>query len=156
MAYRYVVQVGDEVLRKKCEEVRKFDGELWALLDDMKETVRAEDGAGLAAPQIGLNLRVVVIDLEEGYFEMINPKILSQKGEQRGGEGCLSVKGKTGIVTRPNKVKAEYRDRNGKKHTVTGTGLFARCMCHEFDHLDGILYIDRAEEVFDNEDKDEQ
>ena len=156
MAYRYVVQGGDEVLRKKCEEVRKFDADLWALLDDMKETVRAEDGAGLAAPQIGLNLRVVVIDLEEGYFEMINPKILSQKGEQRGGEGCLSVKGKTGIVTRPNKVKAEYRDRNGKKHTVTGTGLFARCMCHEFDHLDGILYIDRAEEVFDNEDKDEQ
>lgn len=153
MAHRYVVQVGDETLRTKCEEVRKFDGELFALLDDMKETVRAEDGAGLAAPQIGVSLRVVVIDLDEGYFEMINPKILSFKGEQRGAEGCLSVKGKTGIVTRPNKVKAEYRDRTGKKHTVTGTGLFARCMCHEFDHLDGILYIDRAEEVFDNEDK---
>ena len=154
MSQRYVVQVGDEVLRKKSEEVRKFDGELGALLDDMKETVRAEDGAGLAAPQIGVNLRVVVIDLEEGYFEMVNPKILSVKGEQTGGEGCLSVKGKSGIVTRPNKVKAEYRDRTGKKHTVTGTGLFARCMCHEFDHLDGILYIDRATEVFDNEDKD--
>lgn len=153
MAYRYVVQIGDEVLRKKCEEVKKFDEQLWALLDDMKETVRAEDGAGLAAPQVGVNLRVVVIDLEEGYFEMINPKILSFKGEQRGNEGCLSVKGKYGVVTRPNKVKAEYRDRKGKKHTVTGTGLFARCMCHEFDHLDGILYVDRAEEVFDNEDK---
>ncbi len=150
MAYRYVVQVGDEVLRKKSEEVRKFDSYLFALLDDMKETVRKEDGAGLAAPQVGVNLRVVVIDLEEGYFEMINPKILSVKGEQRGEEGCLSVKGKCGIVTRPNKVKAEYRDRTGKKHTVTGTGLFARCMCHEFDHLDGVLYIDRAEEVFDN------
>ncbi len=149
MALRYVVQVGDEVLRKKSEEVRKFDKELFALLDDMKETVRAENGAGLAAPQVGVSLRVVVIDLEEGYFEMINPKILSVKGEQTGGEGCLSVKGKQGIVTRPNKVKAEYRDRHGRKHTVTGEGLFARCMCHEFDHLDGILYIDRASEVFD-------
>lgn len=149
MALRYVVQVGDEVLRKKSEEVRKFDKALFALLDDMKETVRAENGAGLAAPQVGVSLRVVVIDLEEGYFEMINPKILSVKGEQTGGEGCLSVKGKQGIVTRPNKVKAEYRDRHGRKHTVTGEGLFARCMCHEFDHLDGILYIDRASEVFD-------
>ena len=152
MSQRYVVQVGDEVLRTKSEEVRKFDSKLWELLDDMKETVRAEDGAGLAAPQVGVNIRAVVIDLEEGYFEMINPKILSFKGEQRGVEGCLSVKGKSGIVTRPNKVKAEYRDRTGKKHTVTGTGLFARCMCHEFDHLDGVLYIDRAEQVFDNED----
>ena len=151
MSYRYVVQVGEEVLRTKCEEVKKFDGELAALLDDMKETVRKEDGAGLAAPQIGVSVRAVVIDLDEGYFEMVNPKILSVKGEQRGNEGCLSVKGKYGVVTRPNKVKAEYRDRNGKKHVVTGTGLFARCMCHEFDHLDGVLYIDKAEEVFDNE-----
>ncbi len=151
MAYRYVVQIGDEVLRKKCEEVKKFDSSLWTLLDDMKETVRAEDGAGLAAPQIGVGLRVVVIDLEEGYFEMINPKILSAKGEQTGTEGCLSVKGKYGVVTRPEKVKAEYRDRKGKKHTVTGTGLFARCMCHEFDHLDGVLYVDRASEVHDND-----
>lgn len=155
MAYRYVVQVGDEVLRNKCEEVRKFDSELWALLDDMKETVRKEDGAGLAAPQVGVNIRAVVIDLDEGYFEMVNPKILAVKGEQRGEEGCLSVKGKYGIVTRPNKVKAEYRDRTGKKHTVTGTGLFARCMCHEFDHLDGILYIDKAEEIFETQPKKE-
>lgn len=145
MAYRYVVQIGDEVLRKKCREVKKFDGELFKLLDDMKETVRAENGAGLAAPQVGVDLRAVVIDLDEGYFEMINPKILSVKGEQTGPEGCLSVKGKQGIVTRPDKVKAEYRDRTGKKHTVTGVGLFARCMCHEFDHLDGILYVDKAE-----------
>lgn len=156
MSYRYVVQVGDEVLRAKCDEVKKFDSQLWELLNDMKETVRKEDGAGLAAPQVGVNLRVVVIDLEEGFFEMVNPKILSVKGEQRGEEGCLSVKGKFGIVTRPNKVKAEYRDRNGKKHTVTGTGLFARCMCHEFDHLDGVLYIDRAEAVFDNPVKEDK
>ncbi|MGN0803806.1 MAG: peptide deformylase [Candidatus Coproplasma sp.] len=153
MAYRYVVQVGDEVLRNKSAEVKKFDKELFKLLDDMKDTVKAEEGAGLAAPQVGVNLRVVVIDLEEGYFEMINPKILSVKGEQTGGEGCLSVKGKYGIVTRPEKVKAEYRDRNGRKHTVTGTGLFARCMCHEFDHLDGVLYIDKASEMHDNSEK---
>lgn len=149
MPRRYVVQTGDEVLRKKCEEVKKFDGELWALLDDMKITVRTENGAGLAAPQVGVPIRAVVIDLEEGYFEMINPRILSVKGEQTGAEGCLSVKGKQGIVTRPAKVKAEYRDRHGRKHTVTGEGLFARCMCHEFDHLDGILYTDKASEVYD-------
>ena len=153
MAYRYVVQIGDEVLRGKSREVKKFDKELWDLLDDMKETVRAENGAGLAAPQIGVDLRAVVIDLEEGYFEMINPKILSAKGEQTGPEGCLSVKGKHGVVTRPNKVKAEYRDRTGKKHTVTGTGLFARCMCHEFDHLDGILYVDKADSVEDDKEE---
>ena len=150
MAYRYVVQIGEDVLRKKCREVRKFDKELWDLLDDMKETVRAENGAGLAAPQRGVDIRAVVIDLDEGYFEMINPRILSVKGEQTGPEGCLSVKGKHGVVTRPNKVKAEYRDRTGKKHTVTGTGLFARCMCHEFDHLDGVLYVDKAESVEDD------
>lgn len=154
MSYRYVVQIGDEVLRAKCAEVKKFDKELWALLDDMKETVRAENGAGLAAPQVGVNARVVVIDLDEGYYEMINPKILSFKGEQRGYEGCLSVKGKRGIVTRPYKVKAEYRDRNGKKHTVTGVELFARCMCHEFDHLDGVLYVDRAEVVEDEKEEE--
>lgn len=155
MAYRYVVQIGDERLRKNCEEVKKFDSELWALLDDMKETVKKENGAGLAAPQIGINKRVVVIDLEEGYFEMINPKILAVKGEQTGSEGCLSVKGKYGIVTRPEKVKAEYRDRKGKKHTVTGVDLFARCMCHEFDHLDGILYVDRATELYEEKPDEE-
>ena len=149
MPYRYVVQIGDEVLRRKSEEVKKFDSELWALLDDMKETVRAEDGAGLAAPQVGVNLRVVVIDLEEGFFEMVNPKILSFKGEQRGEEGCLSVKGKQGTVTRPYKVKAEYRDRFGRKHKLTAEGFFARAVCHELDHLDGILYTDRAEEIYD-------
>ena len=155
MAYRYVVQIGDERLRKQCEEVKKFDSGLWTLLDDMKEPVKKENGAGLAAPQIGINKRVVVIDLEEGYFEMINPRILAVKGEQTGTEGCLSVKGKYGVVTRPEKVKAEYRDRKGKKHTVTGVDLFARCMCHEFDHLDGILYVDRATEMHDS-DPDEE
>ena len=146
---RYVVQTGDPVLRKKCEQVNSFNKELGALLDDMKETVRAENGAGLAAPQIGISKRVVVIDVAEGYYELINPVIVSTKGEQCGPEGCLSVKGKQGTVIRPDKVKAEYRDRFGKKHKLTAEGFFARAVCHELDHLDGILYTDKAEEVYD-------
>ena len=146
---RYVVQTGDPVLRKKCESVTAFNKELGALLDDMKETVRAENGAGLAAPQIGISKRVVVIDVGEGYFELVNPVIVSTKGVQCGPEGCLSVKGKQGTVIRPDKVKAEYRDRNGKKHKLTAEGFFARAVCHELDHLDGILYTDKAEEVYD-------
>ena len=149
MAKRYGIQKDDPVLRQKCEEVKAFNAELHNLLTDMKETVRAESGAGLAAPQIGLALRVVVIDVDEGYFEMINPVIVSQKGEQVGPEGCLSVKGVQGTVRRPLKVKAEYRDRNGKKHKITAEGFFARAVCHELDHLDGVLYIDKADELYD-------
>ena len=149
MARRYVVQTGEPVLREKCAEVKNFNYEISALLDDMKETVRAEHGAGLAAPQIGLAIRAVVIDVDEGYYEMLNPVIISVKGEQTGAEGCLSVKGKQGTVTRPYKVKAEYRDRYGKKHKLTAEGFFARAACHELDHLDGILYTDRASEVYD-------
>ena len=151
---KFVVQTGEPVLRQRCEEVKSFNGELASLLDDMKETVRAEQGAGLAAPQIGIAKRVVVIDVEEGYFEMVNPVIFSTKGEQTGPEGCLSVKGKQGTVTRPNKVKAEYRDRKGKKHKLTAEGFFARAVCHELDHLDGILYTDKAIEVYDLPEED--
>ena len=146
---RYVVQTGDPVLRNKCEQVTAFNKQLGDLLDDMKETVRAESGAGLAAPQIGLSKRVVVIDVDEGYYELVNPVIVSVKGEQSGPEGCLSVKGKQGTVVRPYKVKAEYRDRFGKKHKLTAEGFFARAVCHELDHLDGILYTDKATEVYD-------
>lgn len=149
MSRLFVVQTGDPVLRQKCNEVKSFNEKLWKLLDDMKETVRAENGAGLAAPQIGLPERVVVIDVEEGFFEMVNPVILFSKGEQTGPEGCLSVKGKQGTVTRPDKVKAEYRDRYGKKHKLTAVGFFARAVCHELDHLDGVLYTDRANELYD-------
>lgn len=149
MSRRFVVQTGEPVLREKCTEVKNFNSELFSLLDDMKETVRAENGAGLAAPQIGLPIRAVVIDVEEGYYELINPVILSKKGTQSGPEGCLSVKGKQGTVTRPYKVKAEYRDRYGKKHKLTAEGFFARAVCHETDHLDGILYTDIAEEIYD-------
>ena len=146
---KYVVQTGEPVLREKCVEIKSFNSELASLLDDLKETVRAENGAGLAAPQIGVNKRVVVVDVAEGYYELVNPVIVSQKGEQTGPEGCLSVKGKQGTVTRPYKVKAEYRDRNGKKHKLTADGFFARAVCHELDHLDGILYTDIASEVYD-------
>ena len=156
MSRKYVVQTGEPVLREKCEEVKSFNGELASLLDDLKETVRAENGAGLAAPQIGVNKRVVVVDVEEGFYELVNPVILSTKGEQVGPEGCLSVKGKQGTVTRPYKVKAEYRDRNGKKHKLTAEGFFARAVCHELDHLDGILYTDIASEVYDLTDEDDE
>ncbi|MDE6441428.1 MAG: peptide deformylase [Clostridia bacterium] len=149
MSVRFVVQTGEPVLRQKCEPVKNFNQELAALLDDMKQTVRAEQGAGLAAPQIGVAKRVVVIDVEEGFYELVNPVIISTKGEQTGPEGCLSVKGKQGTVTRPNKVKAEYRDRYGKKHKLTADGFFARAVCHELDHLDGILYTDKATEIYD-------
>lgn len=149
MSVRFVVQTGDPVLREKCKEIRTFNTELCQLLTDMKETVRKENGAGLAAPQIGVPIRVVVIDVDEGFYELINPVIVSAKGEQVGSEGCLSVKGKQGTVRRPYKVKAEYRDRYGKKHKLTAEGFFARAVCHELDHLDGVLYTDKAAELYD-------
>ena len=147
MAIRNVVQEGDDVLRKKCFEVTAFDEKLWQLLDDMKDTVRMEEGAGLAAPQVGVLRRVVVVDVEEGFFEFINPKITAQKGEQCGWEGCLSVRGKRGVVSRPMKVKLSYLDRYGKEQTLSAKGFFARAICHELDHLDGILYIDKAQHI---------
>lgn len=147
MAIRNVVQQGDEVLRKKCFAVTSFDEKLGRLLDDMKDTVRKEEGAGLAAPQVGILRRAVVIDVDEGFFELVNPVIVEEKGEQVGYEGCLSVRGRRGIVRRPNTVKVEYFDRHGKPHKLTAHGFFARAVCHELDHLDGILYIDKAESV---------
>ena len=148
MAIRNVVQVGDEVLRQRCFEVENFDETLFQLLDDMKDTVKKEQGAGLAAPQVGVLRRVVVVDVEEeGYFEFVNPVITSQKGEQSGWEGCLSVRGKSGIVSRPMKVTLAYQDRNGEKHVIKAKGFFARAICHELDHLDGVLYIDKASHI---------
>ena len=147
MAIRNVVQVGDDVLRQKCFPVEEFDEKLWKLLDDMKETVKKEEGAGLAAPQVGVLRRLAVVDVDEGYFELINPVIVSQKGEQSGWEGCLSVRGKSGIVSRPMKVMVVYQDRNGEKQTIKAKGFFARAICHELDHLDGVLYIDKAVHV---------
>lgn len=147
MAIRNVVQVGDDVLRQRCFEVEVFDEKLRRLLDDMKDTVLKEEGAGLAAPQVGVLKRVAVVNVDEGYFEFINPVILSQKGEQRGYEGCLSVRGKRGVVSRPMKLKMSFFDRNGDKYILQAKGFFARAICHELDHLDGVLYIDKAEFV---------
>ena len=144
---REIVQVGDEVLRMKCKAVTRFDDELSALLADMKETLRDAQGAGLAAPQIGVPVRVVVVDVDEGYFEFINPVFIWQKGEQIGPEGCLSVRGKSGIVRRPDKVKIIYNDKKGDRFTLVARGFFARAICHELDHLDGIIYTDKATDV---------
>ena len=147
MAIRNVVQVGDDILRKKCFEVTAFDEKLAQLMDDLRDTVRKEEGAGLAAPQVGILRRAVVVDVAEGFYELINPVIVESKGEQRGYEGCLSVRGKRGIVTRPLVVKVEYSDRHGKRKKLVARGFFARAVCHELDHLDGILYTDRAERL---------
>lgn len=147
MAIREVVQVGDEVLRGKCFPVETFDESLWKLLDDMKDTVKKEEGAGLAAPQVGVLRRVCVVDVEDGYYEFVNPVILSQKGEQAGWEGCLSVRGKQGVVNRPMRLTLSYQDRYGEKHILKAKGFFARAICHETDHLDGVLYIDKATQI---------
>lgn len=150
MAIRNVVLVGDDVLRQKCFPVEEFDEKLHTLLDDMKETVKKEEGAGLAAPQVGILRRLAVVDVDEGYFEFINPVIVQQKGEQTGWEGCLSVRGKSGVVSRPMKVTVVYQDRFGEKKLVKAKGFFARAICHELDHLDGILYIDKASHIENN------
>ena len=150
MAIRNVVQVGDDVLRQKCFPVEVFDEKLHALLDDMKDTVKKEEGAGLAAPQVGILRRMAVVDAEEGYFELINPVIVQQKGEQTGWEGCLSVRGKSGVVSRPMKGTVVYQDRFGEKQLIKAKGFFARAICHELDHLDGILYIDKASHIENN------
>ncbi len=142
-----IKQVGDAVLREKCEPITKFDGELARLLDDMKDTLKKAQGAGLAAPQVGVSKRVVCVDVDEGYFEFINPTFVSQKGEQVGAEGCLSVRGKSGTVTRPYKVKILFQDRLGDKYSLVARGFFARAICHELDHLDGVLYIDKAIDI---------
>ena len=149
---REVVQIGDPVLRETCKPVTRFDKELFALLDDLKDTVKAEHGAGLAAPQIGVPVRVAVVDVEEGFFEFINPIFVWQKGEQVGPEGCLSIRGKMGTVRRPDKVKVIFQDRKGNKLSLVARGFFARAICHEFDHLDGVVYTDKATNVVDSED----
>jgi len=149
MAIRNIVKVGDDILRKKSFEVTAFDERLHALLDDMKDTVKKANGAGLACVQVGLLKRIFVVDVEEGYFEFINPVIISQSGEQYGEEGCLSVPNKWGKVKRPAKVVMEAYDRNGKKFRVNAKGFFAKALCHEYDHLDGIVYIDKAQELYE-------
>lgn len=143
MAKRNIVKIGDDVLRKTCRTQLTFDERLHQILDDMKETMYAAEGVGLAAPQVGILRRFCVIDVGDGIIDLINPVITEREGSQTGSEGCLSVPNRYEEVTRPMKVTVRAQDRNGNNITVTGEGLLARAMCHEIDHLDGILYIDR-------------
>ena len=134
MAIREIVIEGDDILTKVCRPVEKFDEKLGILLDDMRETMVDADGVGLAAPQVGILKRMVVIDIGEGMIELINPVIVETSGSQTGYEACLSVPGVKGIVTRPNYVKVEALNRKGEKFTVDGTELLDRAFCHEIDH----------------------
>lgn len=144
MAIRNIVKEGDDILTKVCRPVEKFDDKLGQMLDDMAETMKTADGVGLAAPQIGVLRRAVVVDVGDGVIELINPKIIQHSGEQRDAEGCLSCPGEYGIVERPMHVVVEAQDRHGKKFTIEGEELKARAFCHEIDHLDGIIFKKRA------------
>lgn len=147
MAIRNILKDDDPMLRKVCRPVTEFNERLWQLLDDMADTMHAAPGVGLAGPQVGILRRVVVMDVGDGVIEAINPEIVSRDGEQSGEEGCLSFPGKWGIVTRPYKVKMKAQDRHGKWYYLTGEELLARCMCHEIDHLDGVVFLDHVSEV---------
>ena len=148
MAKLKIVKVGDSTLRKVCRPVEKITPRTLTLLDDMVETMRAANGCGLAAPQVGVLRRIVVVETEPGeVIELINPKIIAFSGEQREEEGCLSVPGRAGITTRPMHVTVRALNRRGETVEYTGSGLLARAFCHELDHLDGKLFIDHAEMI---------
>lgn len=151
MAKRIIVKVPDPILTKKCREVDKFDERLWTLLDDMKDTVKDANGAGLAAPQVAVLKRVCVVDTEDGYFELINPEVKFKSGSQTGLEGCLSVPKKYGTVTRPMKISVVAKDRFGEDVKYKVSGFTARAFMHEIDHLDGIVYTSKAIEMTDGE-----
>ena len=144
MAKRSIVRLGeDDILRKHCRAVERFDGRLAALLDDMAETMYDANGAGLAAPQVGILKRAVVVDAGSGLIELVNPEIIRAEGAHVGVESCLSVPDRCGTVERPEKVAVRAQNRRGEPIEITGEGFLAVALCHEIDHLDGILYIDR-------------
>ncbi len=149
MALREIIKFGDDMLRKKCREVTKFDDKLATLLDDMAQTLKSADGVGLAAPQVGILRRVCIIDVRDGHgvLELINPEIIEKSGSQAGNEGCLSAPGEWCEVVRPAVVKVKAFDRHGNEFTLEASELKARAICHEVDHLDGILFIDRVEKT---------
>lgn len=156
MAIREIITENDPVLHKKCHMVTQFDGKLAALLDDMRETLAAANGAGLAAPQVGILRRVViVVDEKDGMLELVNPEIIAQSGEQEGLEGCLSVPGMWGYVTRPMYAKVRAQDRNGNWFEAEGQEIVARCFCHEIEHLDGHLFTEHTDRLYDNEEIEE-
>lgn len=146
MAIRNIREIGDEILNKSCKEITQMTPRTLDLIEDMLETMYAANGVGLAAPQVGILKRVVVIDVTgDTPYVLINPKIVEQSGEQTGAEGCLSVPGKSGTVTRPNYVKVVAQDVDLKTFELEGTELLARAICHELDHLDGHLYVEKVE-----------
>ena len=156
MALRRIVEQGDECLEKVCRPVKDFNRRLHILLDDMAETLREANGAGLAAPQVGVLRRVCIVMHEnEEIIELINPVIVSQEGEQTGLEGCLSVPGKWGVVTRPNRVKVQAQDRNGVLFVREGEGLTARAFCHEIEHLDGHLFVEHVDHFLSEQELEE-
>lgn len=156
MAKRNIMIEGkDEILRKHSRKVEHFDRRLWVLLDDMAETMYAADGVGLAAPQVGILKRAVVIDAGDGLLELVNPRIVGSEGSLVRPEGCLSVPGRRGTVERPAKVKVLAQDRNGAEFEFEAEDLLGQAVCHELDHLDGILYIDKMiEDVTDREEEE--
>lgn len=155
MAIRNIVKLGDDTLRKVCKPQEKFDLRLWTLLKDMADTMYKAEGVGLAGPQVGILRRVVIVVNEAGeMMELVNPEIIAQQGEQDGLEGCLSVPGMWGYVKRPEWVKVKAQDRNGKWFEAEGSGLTARCFCHELSHLDGHLYTELTDHLYTSEELD--
>ena len=157
MALRKIVEQGEDCLNKVCRPVTEFNPRLHTLMDDLVETLAEAGGAGLAAPQVGVLRRAcVVMDEEtEEYIELVNPEIVAQSGEQTGPEGCLSVPGKWGLVTRPDYVRVRAQDRHGRWFEVEGEGLTARCFCHELEHLDGHLYTEHIDRFLTDEEVEE-
>ena len=149
MALRKILTQGDPTLNKKSRPVERFDERLHILLDDMKETLAAANGAGLAAPQVGILHRVVVVvDADDHMVELVNPELVYTEGEQTGLEGCLSVPGKYGLVTRPYKARIRAQDRNGQSFELDGEEIVARCFCHELEHLDGHLFVEHTDRLY--------
>ena len=157
MAIRKLRYEGDPVLGKVCKEVKEMTPHLQELVQDMLETMYAAEGVGLAAPQVGVLKRIVVIDIGDGPIIMINPEIIEKDGEQTGYEGCLSLPGKSGVVTRSNHVVVRAYDENMELYELEGTELLARAIQHECDHLDGIMYVDKVEgRIYDNEELEDE
>ena len=149
MALRKILTQGDPTLNKKSRPVERFDERLHILLDDMKETLAAANGAGLAAPQVGILRRVVVVvDADDHMVELVNPELVYTEGEQTGLEGCLSVPGKYGLVTRPYKARIRAQDRNGQSFELDGEEIVARCFCHELEHVDGHLFVEHTDRLY--------